>query len=70
MDKFEEIGRRLDAELTRLRKYVEEEVAPETEKRTAIFLREVSEKLAEASRKLENRVAARNAKDTPPHSET
>jgi hypothetical protein len=70
MDKFEEIGRRLDAELTRLRKYVEEEVAPETEKRTAIFLREVSEKLAEASRKLENRVASRNAKDTPPHSET
>ncbi len=62
MDKFEEIGRRLDEELTRLRKYVEEEVAPETEKRTAQFLREASEKLAEASRKLENRVAARNQK--------
>jgi len=59
MDKFEELGRRLDEELTRLRKYVEEEVAPETEKRTAQFLREVSEKLAEASRKLESRVAAR-----------
>jgi hypothetical protein len=76
MDKFEELGRRLDAELTRLRKYVEEEVAPETEKRTAVFLREVSEKLAEASRKLETRVAARAPKDTPPepppppHSET
>jgi hypothetical protein len=61
MDKFEELGRRLDAELTRLRKYVEEEVAPETEKRTAQFLREVSEKLAEASRHLESRVAARNS---------
>lgn len=60
MDKLEELGRRLDEELTRLRKYVEEEVAPETEKRTAQFLREVSEKLAEASRKLEARVAARN----------
>lgn len=60
MDKFEELGRRLDTELTRLRKYVEEEVAPETEKRTAQFLREVSEKLAEASRKLEQRVANRN----------
>jgi hypothetical protein len=69
MDKFEELGKRLDAELTRLRKYVEEEVAPETEKRTAVFLREVSEKLAEASRKLEGRVAARNTKE-PPHSET
>lgn len=64
MDKFEEIGRRLDAELTRLRKYVEEEVAPETEKRTAQFLREVSEKIAEASRKLEDRVSAR--KPNPP----
>jgi len=61
MDKFEELGRRLDAELTRLRKYVEEEVAPETEKRTAQFLREVSEKLAEASRHLESRVATRNS---------
>jgi hypothetical protein len=60
MDKFEELGRRLDEELTRLRKYVEEEVAPQTEKRTAQFLREVSERLAEASRKLEARVAARN----------
>jgi hypothetical protein len=60
MDKLEEIGRRLDAELTRLRKYVEDEVAPETERRTAQFLREVSEKLAEASRKLESRVAGRN----------
>jgi hypothetical protein len=63
MDKFEELGKRLDEELTRLRKYVEEEVAPETEKRTAQFLREVSEKLAEASRRLENRVAARNAQN-------
>jgi glucose-6-phosphate-specific signal transduction histidine kinase len=63
MDKFEEIGRRLDAELSRLRKYVEEEVAPETEKRTAQFLREVSEKLAEASRKLETRVAGRKPQD-------
>ena len=61
MDKFEELGRRLDEELTRLRKYLEEEVAPETERRSAQFLREVSDKLAEASRKLEARVAARNA---------
>jgi hypothetical protein len=65
MDKFEEIGRRFDEELTRLRKYIEEEVAPETEKRTAQFLREVSEKLAEASRKLESRAAARNPQEPP-----
>jgi hypothetical protein len=59
MDKFEEIGRRIDEELTRLRRFVEEEVAPETEKRTASFLREVSGKLGEAAQKLEARQAAR-----------
>lgn len=64
MDKLEELGRRLDEELTRLRKYVEEEVAPQTEKRTAQFLREVSEKLAEASKKLEDRLAARNTRNS------
>ncbi|HEY1470594.1 MAG TPA: hypothetical protein VGF61_16240 [Candidatus Acidoferrum sp.] len=64
MDKFEEFGRRLDEEITRLRKYVEEEVAPETEKRTAQFLREASEKLNEASRKLEARMAARAQKNS------
>jgi hypothetical protein len=67
MDRFEEIGRRLDEELTRLRNYVEEEVAPETERRTATFLREVSTKLSEAAAKLEARVAARR---TPPPSDT
>ena len=49
MDKFTEMGRRLDEELTRLRNYVEEEVAPETERRAAEFLREVSEKLTVAA---------------------
>jgi len=65
MDKFEELGKRLDEELTRLRKYLDEEVAPVTEKRTAQFLREVSEKISEAAQKLESRVAAR----TPPSSQ-
>jgi hypothetical protein len=59
MDKFEEFGRRMDEELTRLRHYIENEVAPETEKRTAKFLREVSDKLTEAAAKLESRTAAR-----------
>jgi hypothetical protein len=66
MDKFEELGKRLDEELTRLRKYVEEEVAPETERRTAQFLREVSEKLSEASKKLEARMANRQQASPPP----
>lgn len=64
MDKFEEIGKRLDEEMTRLRRYVEEEVAPETERRTAQFLREVSQKLTEAAAKLESRNAARSAQDS------
>ena len=64
MDKFEELGRRLDEELKRMRKWVEEEVQPETEKRSAQFLREVSEKLAEVSRKLESRVEARKAQNS------
>ena len=70
MDKFEEFGRRLDEELTRLRRYIEEEVAPETERRTAQFLREVSEKLTEAATKLEARNAARNPQNpqNPPSS--
>ena len=65
MDKFEELGKRLDEELSRLRRWVEDEVAPETEKRSAQFLREVSEKLAEASRKLESRMEARKGQNPP-----
>jgi len=64
MDKFEEFGKRIDEELQRLRHFIEEEVAPETERRGAIFLREVSEKLSAAASKLESRSAAR-AGETP-----
>ena len=49
IDKFEEIGRRLDEEVTRLFQYIEVEAAPETERRTASFLRTVSAKLTEAA---------------------
>ena len=77
MDKFEEFGRRIDEELTRLRRFVEEEVAPETERRTASFRREVSGKLSEAASKLEARQAARGASpkatpdpENPPPAET
>ena len=65
MDKFEEIGKRLEEELTRLRKYLEDEVAPATEKHTAQFLREASEKLSEAARKLEARIASRSSQNSP-----
>jgi len=65
MDKFEEIGKRLEEELTRLRKYLEDEVAPATEKHTAQFLREASEKLSVAAQKLEARCAARSSQNSP-----
>jgi hypothetical protein len=65
MDKFEEFGHRLDEEFNRLRRFVEEEVAPETERRTAQFLREVSQKLTEAAAKLESRYAARASQNPP-----
>ncbi|HVO56185.1 MAG TPA: hypothetical protein VMT51_00670 [Dongiaceae bacterium] len=61
MDKFEEFGRKLDDELERLRRFVDKELAPETEKRTATFLREVSEKLTEAAGWLD---ARRNARES------
>jgi len=61
MDKFEEIAKRLEEELARLRKFIDEEVAPATEKRTAQALREAAGKLSEAARKLEARVAARGS---------
>lgn len=58
---FEDFGRRVDEELTRLKAFVKEDVAPETEKRTAQFLREVSEKLGEAASWLEDRNTGRNS---------
>ena len=66
MDKFEEFGKRIDEELTRLRRYIEQEVAPETERRSAEFLREVSLKLNDAAAKLEARMAARRNANPPP----
>jgi hypothetical protein len=63
MDKLEEVGRKLDEELGRLRRFVEEDLAPKTEERTAQFLREVSEKLTDAARWLDERRASREAKN-------
>jgi hypothetical protein len=58
---FEDFGKRVDEELKRVKSFVKEDVAPETEKRTAQFLREVSEKLSEAAAWIEARNTARSA---------
>jgi hypothetical protein len=63
INNFEEFGKRVDEELARVKSFVKEEVAPETEKRTAQFLREVSEKLTEAAAWIEQRDATRNAQN-------
>jgi nucleotidyltransferase/DNA polymerase involved in DNA repair len=65
MKNFEDFGKRVDEELARLRIFMKEDVAPETEKRTAEFLREVSEKLTEAASWIEERNAARSSRKTP-----
>jgi hypothetical protein len=65
MNNFEDFGKRVDEELARMKAFVKEEVAPETEKRTAQFLREVSEKLSEAAGWIEARNAARDTQNPP-----
>lgn len=67
---FEDFGKRVDEELTRLKAFVQEDVTPETEKRTAQFLREVSEKLGEAASWLEERQGARNSEKARKSSES
>jgi hypothetical protein len=62
---FEDFGKRVDEELARVKSFVKEEVAPETEKRTAQFLREVSEKLKEAASWIEARNASRTSQNPP-----
>lgn len=62
INSFETFGKHVDEELQRMKTFVKEDVAPETEKRTAQFLREVSEKLSEAAAWVEQRNAAREPK--------
>ncbi|MBZ5541340.1 MAG: hypothetical protein LAN61_12565 [Acidobacteriia bacterium] len=59
MDKFTQIGQRLDDELNRLRHFLEDQLAPEAERRTAEFFRELSQTLNAAASKLESHVASR-----------
>ena len=85
MGRFEEFGKRIDDEVTRLKrmknfedfgKRVDEELArlktfvKEDVERTAQFLREVSEKLTEAASWIEERNAARNSPKPPNSSNT
>ncbi len=64
IDSFEDFGKQVDEKLERVKQFVSEDVAPETEKRTAQFLREVSEKLTEAATWIEKRRAEKESSST------
>ncbi len=59
MDSFEQFGRKVDEEMERLRRYLEEEVGPEAERRAADVLRKVSRKLSDLAGEMEARDAQR-----------
>ncbi len=50
---FEDAGRAVDRELEKLRKYLDEEVRPETRKEMADFLRRASDRLTKLAERLE-----------------
>ena len=53
MPKFEEIGRKLDRELEKLRDVAEKRISPSTRRKAAKSLRTVSETLARIAKDLE-----------------
>jgi hypothetical protein len=57
MTTFEDIGRKLDSEVQRLREVIESEVSPATRLKAAKSLRSVAERLARVAADLESKVA-------------
>jgi hypothetical protein len=55
MGTLEEIGRKLDQEMERLRGLVENEIKPATEQKAASVLRQVSERLTKLAEEIEAR---------------
>lgn len=50
---FEDAGRAIDREFEKLRKFLTDEVRPETKKETAEFLRKSAERLTKLAERLE-----------------
>jgi len=57
MANFERIGRNLDKELERLRRYIKKEVKPSARRKAVLALQKASKSLAGAAKQLEARVA-------------
>jgi hypothetical protein len=50
---FEDVGRAIDREFEKLRKFLNDEVRPETKKETAEFLRKSAARLSKIAERLE-----------------
>jgi len=57
MTKFEDVGRKIDREMERLREVIENEVSPSTRLKAAKSLRGVADTLAKLAADLESKVA-------------
>jgi hypothetical protein len=57
MANFEQVGRKLDRELEKLRRYLKKELKPVTKRKTVEALRLASKQLSKAAKELEARVA-------------
>jgi len=55
--KFEDAGRALDVEFDKLRKFLSNEVRPQTRKETAEFLRKSAQRLTKMAERLETEEA-------------
>ncbi len=57
MANFEEVGRRIDRELAKVRRYLKEDMQPAAEKRAVAALRKAARVLENAAKELESRLA-------------
>ncbi|HJY85331.1 MAG TPA: hypothetical protein VKE24_00705 [Candidatus Acidoferrales bacterium] len=57
MATFEQIGRKIDRELEKMRRYIGQELKPTTRRKAVEALRKASKGLADAANELEARVA-------------
>lgn len=64
MSTFEDVGKKIDDEMEKLRAYWKDKVGPNTERQAAAALRKVSERLAKAAEELEARIAAKDKPHT------
>ena len=57
MDNWEEIGRKIDSEFSRIRELLEKEIKPQTSQKAADALRAASKRLAKAADQIEARIS-------------